>query len=84
MRPVRLAAPGPRQRLALCSAVDKQKVDSDPLAAEATSTPPPAEGLECFGTGQEVECRLVRDGPDLLLPPSTEPHGGCLRMCCVT
>jgi hypothetical protein len=80
LRPVRLAAAGPRQRLALCSAVDKQKVDSGPSAA--AGTPPPAEGLECFGTGQEVECRLVPDGPDPMPAPSTEQQGGCpVRSC---
>ena len=80
MRPVRLAAAGPRQRLALCSAVDKQKVDSGPSAA--AGTPPPAEGLECFGTGQEVECRLVPDGPDPMPALSTEQQGGCpVRSC---
>ena len=85
LRPVRLAAPAfrPRQRLPLCLAVDKQRVDSDPSSSEAAAgTPPPADGLECFGTGQEVECRLVPDGPDPLPPASPEQQGAwCLGTC---
>lgn len=56
-----------RRRLSVCTA---QQVDRESAASPPLPPPPAADGsphapqLECFGTGMEVECRLVVDNVD--------------------
>lgn len=63
-----------RRRHLRCAAVDRQQVDSAAAAEAARQQQTAAEPhLECFGTGMEVECRLVQEGPPHVPVPGEEP-----------
>lgn len=69
------ARPGRAARRQLrCAAMDRQQQMDRAPAADAEQQQGAVEPhLECFGTGMEVECRLVQDGPPHVPVPGEDP-----------
>lgn len=57
-----------------CAAVDRQQqMERSPPAGAEQQQASVEPHLECFGTGMEVECRLVQDGPPHVPVPGEDP-----------
>lgn len=69
------ARPGHAARRQLrCAAMDRQQqMDRAPPAGAEQQQAAVEPHLECFGTGMEVECRLVQDGPPHVPVPGEDP-----------
>ncbi|PRW56874.1 WAT1-related chloroplastic isoform X1 [Chlorella sorokiniana] len=57
-----------------CAAMDRQQqMDRAPPTGAAQQQVSVEPHLECFGTGMEVECRIVQDGPPHVPVPGEDP-----------